>query len=72
MQPYESGVIPAAGFPIACTERVRAYVCTYINMAFNTAFEIADSNALSMWMSHPLSDILFRLKQELSSVPMSI
>jgi hypothetical protein len=72
MQPYKFGVIPAAGFPTACTERVRAYVRAYIKMAFNTASEIADNNALSMWMSQPLSDILIRPKLKLYFVPMSI
>jgi hypothetical protein len=72
MRPYEFGVIPAAGFPTACTEQVRAYVRAYIKMALNTDSKIADSNVLSMWMSHPLYDILSLLKIELSYVPMSI
>jgi hypothetical protein len=71
MRPYEFGVIPAAGFPTACTDWVRAYLRAYIKMAFNTDSKIADSNALSMWMSHPLYEILSLLEIKLSSVPMS-
>jgi hypothetical protein len=47
-------------------------VRAYVKMAFNTDSKIADSNALSMWMSHPLYEILSLLEIELSSVPMSI
>jgi hypothetical protein len=72
MRPYEFGVIPAAGFPTACTERVRAYGRAYIKMAFNTDSKIADSNALSMWMAHHLYEILSLLEIEHSSVPMTI
>jgi hypothetical protein len=65
MCPYEFGVTPVAGrlgspLSAVCTERVRAYdVRAYIKMmVFNTDSKIADSNALSMWMSHPLYEIL--------------
>jgi hypothetical protein len=68
---YEFGVSPAAGLPTACTERVRAYVRAYIKMALNTDSKIADSNALSMWMSHPLYEILSLLEIKRSSVPMT-
>jgi hypothetical protein len=69
---YVFGVIPANGFFSACTERVCAYVLAYITMAFNTALQLADRDALSMWMSHPLWDTLLLLEHQLSSVPMSI
>jgi hypothetical protein len=72
MRPYEFGVTPAAGLPTACTERVRVYVRAYIKMAFNTDSKIADSNALSVWMSHPLYEIFSLLEIKLSSVPMPI
>jgi hypothetical protein len=66
MRPYKFGVISTDGFPTACTERVRAYVRAYIKMAFNTDSKISDSNALSMWMSHPLYEILSLLEIDLS------
>jgi hypothetical protein len=61
MRPYVFGFVPVKGFPPACTERVRAYVRAYITMAFNTALQFADRDALSMWMSHPLWDTLLLL-----------
>jgi hypothetical protein len=41
-------------------------------MAFNTASDIANSNAISMWMSYPLPEFLLILKIKLSSVPIFI
>jgi hypothetical protein len=72
MRPYVFGFFPAKGFAPACTERMRAYVLSYITMAFNTNLQLTDRDALSMLMSHPLWDTLLLLEQQLSSVPMSV
>jgi hypothetical protein len=63
MRPYVFGVVPANAFNPACTERVHAYVCAYITMAFNTDLQLEDKDAFSMWMSHFLSDILWHHEQ---------
>jgi hypothetical protein len=60
-RPYERGASPSSRIPSGCSARVRNYLRSFFEMAFNVEGSIADHDALAMWVARPQKSSVERL-----------